>query len=42
MYEGTPSFIKIDVKGHELSVLKGGINVITKHIDYEGTFIRSY
>ncbi len=31
VYAGTPSFIKIDVEGHELSVLKGGINVITKH-----------
>jgi FkbM family methyltransferase len=31
VYTGIPSVIKIDVEGHELDVLKGGMNVIERH-----------
>jgi len=31
IYTGTPSFIKIDVEGHELKVLKGAEETLKKH-----------
>ncbi len=31
IYTGTPSFIKIDVEGHELKVLKGAEQTLRKH-----------
>lgn len=31
VYDGKPSIIKMDVENHELYVLKGAINTITKH-----------
>ena len=31
IYTGTPSFIKIDVEGHELQVLKGAQEILKKH-----------
>lgn len=31
VYHGVPSIMKIDVEGHELNVLNGAINTITKH-----------
>jgi FkbM family methyltransferase len=32
IYKGVVSFIKIDVEGHELQVLEGGKNVISKYL----------
>ena len=31
VYSGTPSFIKLDVEGHEIHVIKGAVDIITKH-----------
>jgi hypothetical protein len=31
IYTGVPSFVKIDVEGHELQVLKGAEETIKKH-----------
>lgn len=30
VYDGIPSFIKLDVEGHEINVLKGGLDLITR------------
>ena len=31
IYKGRVSFIKLDVEGHEINVLKGAVDIITKH-----------
>jgi FkbM family methyltransferase len=31
IYTGTPSFMKVDVEGHDLEVLKGAENILRKH-----------
>jgi len=50
IYKGKVSFIKLDVEGHELQVLEGAKDVLTKNlptllvelIDYEGSEVPSF